>query len=87
MLLSQVVLSLQLPFAVIPLVYFTSDRRRMGEFANGIWLQIGAWACAVFILALNTWPLWDQMSQWLAEAGPYRAPLFALTVSLAGLAS
>jgi len=58
MLLSQVILSLQLPFAVIPLVYFTSDPRRMGEFANGIWLRIGAWTCAVFILALNTWLLW-----------------------------
>ena len=75
MLLSQVILSLQLPFAVIPLVYFTSDPRRMGEFANGIWLRIGAWTCAVFILALNTWLLWDQMNKWLADAGPYRALL------------
>jgi manganese transport protein len=75
MLLSQVILSLQLPFAVIPLVYFTSDSRRMGEFANGIWLKIGAWTCALFILLLNTWLLWDQMNKWLADAGPYRALL------------
>ncbi len=77
MLLSQFVLSLQLPFAVIPLVYFTSDKRRMGEFANGVWLKIGAWGCAVFILLLNTWALWDQMSEWLKDAGAYRGLLLA----------
>jgi manganese transport protein len=83
MLLSQVILSLQLPFAVIPLVYFTSDSRRMGEFANGIWLRIGAWTCAVFILGLNTWLLWDQMNKWVEAAGPYRG----LLLVAAGLAS
>ncbi len=83
MLLSQVILSLQLPFAVIPLVYFTSDSRRMGEFANGIWLRIGAWTCAVFILVLNTWLLWDQMNQWVEAAGKYRG----LLLIAAGLAS
>ncbi len=74
-LLTQVILNLQLPFAVIPLVYFTSDARRMGEFANGIWLRMGAWACALFILALNSWLAWDQMSEWLGQAGPYRTLL------------
>jgi len=82
---SQVILNLQLPFAVIPLVYFTSDRRRMGEFANGIWLKTAAWACAVFILVLNTWLLWDQMNDWLTQAGPYR-PVLLITGTLAGLA-
>ena len=82
---SQVILNLQLPFAVIPLVYFTSDPRRMGEFANGVWLKIGAWACAVFILVLNTWLLWDQMNQWVKQAGPYRAPLL-IAGSLGGVA-
>ena len=79
---SQVVLNLQLPFAVIPLVYFTSDRARMGEFANGLWVKLGAWTCAVFILMLNTWLLWDQMSQWVKQAGPYRAPI--LVAGIAG---
>jgi len=72
---SQVVLNLQLPFAVIPLVYFTSDKRRMGEFANGWWLKAGAGACAIFILVLNVWLLWDQMNEWLQKAGPYHTPL------------
>ncbi len=71
--LSQVVLNLQLPFAVIPLVHFTSDRTRMGEFANGLWLRIAAWSCAVFILALNTWLLWNQAGKWVSASGGYRA--------------
>ncbi len=51
--LSQVVLSLQLPFAVIPLVLFTNDRRKMGEFVSPRWLQVLAWATALLILILN----------------------------------
>jgi manganese transport protein len=51
--LSQVVLSMQLPFAVIPLVYFTSDRAKMGEFANPLWLKIAAWTIAAVIVGLN----------------------------------
>ncbi|MBD3883465.1 Nramp family divalent metal transporter [Phormidium tenue FACHB-886] len=54
---SQVVLSLQLPFAVIPLVMFTSDRRLMGEFANPWWLKAVAWAVTMIIVGLNCWLL------------------------------
>lgn len=50
---SQVVLSLALPFAVIPLVLFTSDKRKMGEFANTLPVKILAWACTVIIVILN----------------------------------
>jgi len=70
--LSQVIINFQLPFAVIPLVHFTSDKRRMGEFANGLWLQMGAWFCAVFILVLNSWLVWDEASKWIAASGKYR---------------
>ena len=51
--LSQVVLSLQLPFAVVPLVRLTSDRRRMGALANPAWLTATAWVVAAIIIALN----------------------------------
>ncbi len=68
--LSQVILNLQLPFAVIPLVHFTSDRRRMGEFANGVWLKTGAWSCAAFILTLNTWLMFNQVRDWAASSNP-----------------
>jgi manganese transport protein len=50
---SQVVLSFQLPFAIIPLVQFTNDRKRMGAFANPLWLKSLAWVCAVLVLGLN----------------------------------
>ena len=55
--LSQVVLSMQLSFAVFPLVGFTSDRVKMGEFANPIWLKSLAYLVAVVIAGLNIWLL------------------------------
>jgi manganese transport protein len=57
LLLSQVVLSMQLSFAVIPLVMFTGDRRKMGEFVNARWLQVLAWMVAGLIAGLNVWLL------------------------------
>jgi manganese transport protein len=62
LILSQVVLSLQLPFAVIPLVMFTSDRRLMGEFVNPRWLRVLAYALATIIVGLNVWLLWQSLS-------------------------
>jgi len=56
---SQVVLSLQLPFAVIPLVQFTSDRVKMGEFVNPAWIKYAAWAVSAIIVALNAKLLYD----------------------------
>ena len=55
LLLSQVILSLQLSFAVIPLVLFTGSRKKMGEFVNGPWLQGLAWFVAALIAGLNAW--------------------------------
>jgi manganese transport protein len=55
LLLSQVILSLQLSFAVVPLVIFTSQKKRMGEFVNAPWLKGLAWAAAVVIAVLNGW--------------------------------
>jgi manganese transport protein len=55
--LSQVILSIQLSFAVIPLVKFTGDKRLMGEFANSTWLGALAWVLAIFIAVLNVYLL------------------------------
>jgi manganese transport protein len=55
--MSQVVLSVQLSFAVFPLVRFTSDRAKMGEFANPAWLRTLSYSVAIFIAALNVWLL------------------------------
>ncbi|MBI4567886.1 MAG: Nramp family divalent metal transporter [Planctomycetes bacterium] len=51
--LSQVILSLQLTFAVVPLIHFTSDRRKMGRFATPLWARLLAWAAAGVIATLN----------------------------------
>lgn len=55
--LSQVILSMQLSFAVFPLVMFTSSRQRMGEFVNAPWLRNLSWVTAGFIAILNIWLL------------------------------
>lgn len=55
LLLSQVILSLQLSFAVIPLVIFTGSRATMGEFVNARWVKAASWAVAVLIAGLNGW--------------------------------
>jgi len=55
--LSQVILSMQLSFAVFPLVLFTSDKEKMGEFVNARWLTCMSWITAVVIAILNAWLL------------------------------
>jgi manganese transport protein len=57
LILSQVILSLQLSFAVVPLVLFTGSRKLMGEFVNAAWLKTLAWSTAVLIAVLNGWLL------------------------------
>ena len=57
LILSQVILSLQLSFAVVPLVLFTNNRKIMGEFVNAGWLKALAWFVAVLIAGLNGWLL------------------------------
>jgi manganese transport protein len=54
---SQVILSIQLSFAVFPLVMFTSDRRKMGDFVNSPWVKYLAWMTAIVIALLNAWLL------------------------------
>ncbi len=63
---SQVILSLQLSFAVIPLIMFTSDRRIMGEFVNPRWLKIVASAVAVIIASLNVWLIVQTAIGWFS---------------------
>jgi manganese transport protein len=53
LIISQVVLSMQLAFAVIPLVHFTSEKKLMGEFVNTLWVKILAWITAAIVLVFN----------------------------------
>ena len=59
LILSQVILSLQLPFAVFPLVMFTSEKAKMGPFASPAWVKVLAWFVAIVIAALNVWLLYQ----------------------------
>jgi manganese transport protein len=78
LILSQVILSMQLPFAIIPLVHFTSDHRRMGEFANKSWVVVVSWITASVILALNFWLMSQSITDWLAAASQWRPYLILL---------
>jgi manganese transport protein len=64
--LSQVILSLQLSFAVFPLVQFTSDNAKMGEFVNGLPTRVLAYSVAVVIAGLNVWLIVQSIQGWLA---------------------
>jgi manganese transport protein len=61
--LSQVVLALQLPFAMFPLLHFTSSRRRMGKFANGWFLLLAGWATCLLITVLDVYGLPDALQR------------------------
>ena len=67
--LSQVVLSLQLGFAVIPLIHFCSDRAAMGAFVIKPWVQVLAWLTAVIIGGLNAQLVVEELGGWIASAG------------------
>jgi manganese transport protein len=62
--LSQVILSLQLSFAVFPLIMFTSDARSMGPFVSPLWMRVLAWPIAVVIAGLNAWLLYQVALDW-----------------------
>ena len=86
LILSQVILSMQLPFAVIPLIQFTSDRQRMAEFANPGWVRTLAWIAARIIVGLNIWLVIRTFGDWIAAAGPWLwALLGPLSLGLAFL--
>src|ERR1700749_753826 len=78
--LSQVVLSLQLGFAVIPLIHFTSNRKRMGKFAIGTGVKILAWASAALIVALNGKLVVEQLLAWIHEFPKSAFWIYALVV-------
>jgi manganese transport protein len=80
---SQVVLSLQLPFAIVPLIRFTSAPRIMGTFASPPWLRCLAWGAALLILGLNAWLVAQALEP--AGAGAGRAWIGLLAVLCAAL--
>jgi manganese transport protein len=82
--LSQVVLSLQLGFAVIPLIHFTSDKEKMGVFVIKTWMKITAWVIAVIIVSLNVKLVIQEISNWLENSqNPWVIWSLAIPVCLA----
>jgi len=84
LLASQVILSLQLPFAIVPLIRFTSDPQLMGRFANPSWIKLAAGTSGVFITAANG-ALISRTLDDLRQHSPIAAGLFAVA-ALAALA-
>jgi manganese transport protein len=84
LILSQVILSLQLSFAVVPLVRFTGSKRKMGPFANPWWLQILAWLVTAIIALLNGKLVYEALDSWLETSGSWYwlIVLVAVPVSL-----
>lgn len=80
--LSQVVLSMQLGFAVIPLIHFTSDRKRMGKFAISLKVKILAWLCAIIIVGLNAKLVVEQISSWMKQYPSAEVWIYGLVVPL-----
>jgi manganese transport protein len=83
LLLSQVILSFQLPFAVIPLLHFTNDRQRMGSFASRAWLRILGWIVAAIIVALNVWLIFRIISEWVGATPAHRTLILTLVLPIA----
>ncbi len=77
--LSQVVLSLQLGFAIIPLIHFTSDRQAMNGFAIALWVKILAWLSAIIIVGLNIKLVVESVSGWM-QSSEHPWMLYALVL-------
>jgi manganese transport protein len=85
LLLSQVVLSLQLPFAIVPLIHFTNDPLRMGPFASGWILRVSGWVTALVVIALNLWMAQQVLADWARGAGGYAPAVWTAGVSFGGV--
>ena len=83
LILSQVILSLQLPFAVVPLVHFTSDKLKMGAFASKVWVKVLAWITSVIIIVLNGKLVYDQLMEWGGGGAPMLVSILAIGIAAA----
>lgn len=80
--LSQVVLSLQLGFAIIPLIHFVSDRKKMLNFAIGIPMKIASWLIALIIVGLNAKLVYDEILGWI-QTSPHPIYIWVFVVPIA----
>jgi manganese transport protein len=83
LILSQVILSLQLPFAIIPLVHFTNDKLKMGSFASKVWVKVLAWITSAIIIVLNGKLVFDQIMEWVEGRAPMILSILAIGIAAA----
>jgi manganese transport protein len=83
---SQVILSLQLGFAIIPLIHMVSDKQKMGEFAIKPIVKIAAWIIALIIVTLNVLLVLGKIEEWIVAAGDYAYILWLTVVPVVGAA-
>ncbi|HEY1025443.1 MAG TPA: Nramp family divalent metal transporter [Sphingobacteriaceae bacterium] len=81
--LSQVVLSLQLGFAIIPLIHFTSDKSKLKEFAIKPWVKVLAWISAFIIVGLNVKLVIEEISGWIASSSEGIWWIYVIVIPLA----
>jgi manganese transport protein len=79
---SQVILSLQLPFAIVPLLHFTSDKMKMGAFANKYWILILGWITAAIVIGLNGNLVFQELTSMIAMGGSVSLWTWAIGVPL-----
>ncbi len=77
---SQVILSLQLGFAIIPLIHLTSDKEKMGVFVIKNWMKVCAWAIAVVIISLNVKLVMQEIVHWLNTSGEYQWMIWVFVI-------
>jgi manganese transport protein len=83
LILSQVILSLQLPFAIIPLVHFTNDKLKMGSFASKLWVKMLAWIISAIIIVMNGKLVFDQIMEWVEGGAPIIVSILAIGIAAA----
>jgi manganese transport protein len=84
LILSQVILSMQLGFAIIPLIHLTSDKDKMGEFVNKLWVKICAWLIAIIIVLLNAKLVTETVGGWIKDAENPMVLYFTVVPLVAG---
>jgi manganese transport protein len=82
--LSQVILNLQLPFAIIPLLHFTNDAQRMGRFRSGWVLRLAGWITAFIVVGLNIWLATQTIGEWVRGSGSWAPVVWSASFVVCG---
>ncbi|MEP7128406.1 MAG: Nramp family divalent metal transporter [Chitinophagales bacterium] len=82
LILSQVILSLQLGFAIVPLIHFVSDKEKMGSFAIGTWSKIGSWITAAIIISLNAKLVMNEVISMIQSSGEYVWTVYFIVIPI-----